>query len=430
MLLYATLLCACGGDGPTAIPSQDVDTAGGDEGGTAEVTRVSYTYHRADGNRLVAGRGALPDAPFVDIALDGVPAWVVAAATGRSSVWAVVLEDGRVQAFRLAGSVYAPVAVGVESLFPGAPPALVIEAGLRPHLLWADAADASILTHPVMLHDGRLAYIAVDGDLVVQTGAESQRLAVDALPDARLLVDEDDRLLLLNKPTARYGHGVLGDALEAAGVVLVETEPNLRVVSQLDFASPLVAEGIMPLWMDLDGDGQRDIIVTLSDEARGARVAVFAEDGTPLGEGRAFSRGFLWRHQLVFATFAGDGVGELAVVRTPHIGGVVEFYRARPGRLEVMAQLDGYTSHVIGSRNLDMALAGDFDGDGILELLLPNQELTHLGAVSRTSFGARLDWRVEIGGRATTNLAALQLDDGRLLVGVGHDGSALRIWIP
>jgi hypothetical protein len=326
--------------------------------------------------------------------------------------------------------VYAPLAVGVESLFPGSPPALVIEAGLRPHLLWPEAADASIVTHPVMLHDGRLAYIAVDGDLVVQAGDERQRLSIDALPAARLLVDEGDRLLVLNKPTARYGHGVLGDALEAAGVVLVATEPQLRVVSQLDFAPPLVAEGIMPLWVDFDGDGQRDIIVTLSDEARGARVAVFAEDGTPLGAGSAFSRGFLWRHQLVFATFAGDGVGELAVVRTPHIGGVVEFYRARAGQMEVVAQLDGYTSHIIATCNLDIALAGDFDGDDILELLLPNQALTHLGAVSRTSFGARLDWQVEIGGRATTNLAALELDDGRLLVGIGHDGAALRIWIP
>ncbi len=307
--------------------------------------------------------------------------------------------------------------------------ALGIIGGLRPQLLGLAEADRAPFTHPVVLAEGRWVYIATNGDLVLVDGMDRQRLAVDAMLDARVLVDEDERLLLYNLPTGRYGHGVLGDAIEAGGVVLVATTGGMHIVAQVEFA-PLVAEGIMPLWVDWDGDGRRDIVATLSDDRNGARVAAFSEDGLSLGIGEAFGQGFRWRHQIAFAPFASDGVEELAVVRTPHIGGVVEFYRRRGSEMERVAQLDGYTSHAIGTRNLDMALAGDFDGDGALELLLPNQERTHLGAVGRRADGARLVWQVELGGRATTNLAAVSLSDGRLLVGMGHDGQVLRVWGP
>ncbi|MGY8824055.1 MAG: hypothetical protein ACKVJG_08975, partial [Candidatus Latescibacterota bacterium] len=354
-----------------------------------------------------------------------------AAATGRSSVWVVALEDGRIQAFRLADGIYAPLAVGRDVLAAGAPPALSITGGLRPELLAIEEGDiAAPFTHPVALADGRLAYIAANGDLVLVENTGRQRLAINAMLDARILVDENERLLLYNQPTGRYEHGVLGDAVEAGGVVLVATRGGLRIVAQIEFAPSLVGEGIMPLWVDWDGDGRRDIIVTLSDDTHGARIAAFSEDGSALGLGEAFNQGFRWRHQLAFAPFASDGVEELAVVRTPHIGGVVEFYRRRGRDMERVAQLDGYTSHVIGTRNLDMALAGDFDGDGALELLLPNQALTHLGAVGRRGDGARLIWQVALGGRATTNLTAAELSDGRLLVGMGHDGQILRVWEP
>ena len=83
-----------------------------------------------------------------------------------------------------------------------------------------------------------------------------------------------------------------------------------------------------------------------------------------------------------------NGELELVDVLTPHLGGVVEFYRWEGDQLKVVAQIAGYTSHVIGTRNLDMAAAGDFDGDGYVELLLPNQARTELGAIRRTGDGA------------------------------------------
>ena len=364
----------------------------------------------------------------LDIALDGVPRWVVAAPAGRGSVWMVALEDGRVVTFRIADRISAPVPLAEATLPVGTPPVLAIEGDLRPRLANIIDGEASELSHPVLLADERIAYITAGGDLVLLANVGSERLALNALPDARILVDEDERLLLYNRPTNRYDHAVLGDDLEAGGAVLVETQSGLQVVWQIDFAP--VAEGIAPLWVDLDGDGQREIVATLSDAAQGARIAVFTGDGLPLAQGAAIGQGFRWRHQLAIATFAVDEVAEIAVVRTPHIGGIVEFYRRRDAVLDIATQLDGYSSHLLGSRNLDMGLAGDFDGDGALELLLPTQDFTRLGAIERTSFGARMEWEVELGGRLATNLAAVRQADGALLVGAGHEGEVLRVWLP
>ena len=77
-----------------------------------------------------------------------------------------------------------------------------------------------------------------------------------------------------------------------------------------------------------------------------------------------------------------------------------------------------------------MALAGDFDGDGSLEILLPNQERTHLAAIGRNARGAQRLWQVDLGGQMTTNLTAAVLADSKMLVGAAHAGQRLRIWGP
>ena len=100
----------------------------------------------------------------------------------------------------------------------------MVESGV-PRLV-AAPGSASTLTHPVVLDDGRVAYIDGDGALIATDGLGESRLEVGALPGARTLIDEDQRLLLLTGPTDRYPHGVLGDRIEASSVTLVETEPR------------------------------------------------------------------------------------------------------------------------------------------------------------------------------------------------------------
>lgn len=115
---------------------------------------------------------------------------------------------------------------------------------------------------------------------------------------------------------------------------------------------------------------------------------------------------------------------------TPHLGGGVQFYRLNGNSLDVVARLTGYTSHQIGSRNLDMAAAGDFDGDGRLELLLPDNGFLRLEAIQRSAQGAEVVWTVQTGAQMTTNLATTKLVGGGMAVGIGRADGVLRVWVP
>jgi hypothetical protein len=391
----------------------------------------SYTYHQATGNRLISGRGNLPTARAVDVPLLDKPEWVVGYPAGTSGLWVVVLADGRVQAFLLTGDV-------IESLPPESlpypvvgPPALgLIDGSIR--LMIPPFPGGAPLTHPILLDHPDLAFASINaaGDLVMWEHSRITYLLVDALTDGRPVTDEAGRILVLTNPSTRYTHGILGDVPEATRITLVETLPCPRVAATISISSPRVIEGLSAIWEDLDGDGSREILVTVSDAAEGARLIAYSEAGQQLAAGPPVGRGYRWRHQLAVAPFGPGGEIEIAAVLTPHIGGVVEFYRLIDDRLDVVARVPGYSTHVIRSRNLDMALAADFDSDGRIELLVPNQQFDTFGAIRRTVDGAEVAWSIPVGGRITTNIAGVRLADGTIAVAAGNAGKTLRIWLP
>jgi hypothetical protein len=389
------------------------------------------TYQQQDGNRLVAGQGQLPDIEPIDIVLSGRPIWLVAAPLGEGSIWVAILDDGRAEAFHVTGETVEPIAIEPAQLPAGMPPMLIVEDGI-PALLTGQENDPSILTHAVELASPveTTAYITSAGGLVIERNGEIVHLVVNALPDARLLMDGSGRLLMLSDPTTRYGHGVVGDEFEAESITLVETLPSPHISLRLEIESQRVIEGIAPIWADLDGDGVREIIVTESETEQGARIVAYDEQGTRVATGPGIGTAFRWRHQLAVAPFGPDGELELASVLTPHIGGVVEFYQMRGDELEIVAEVPGYSSHTIRSRNLDRAIAGDLDGDGYVELLVPDQAQEFLGAIRRTNDGAETAWSIPLGGRLNTNLAAVTLPSGDLALGAGREDGVLRLWLP
>lgn len=390
---------------------------------------AGYTYQQADGNRYVAGKGSLPQTPPLDIPLAGAPQWVAAAAVQEGSVWAVVLSDGRTQGFYVHDGQATPLPLAPATV--SVPPMLLVQRGEARLMVPPTGRHGD--AHPVIIDqaEGIWAFIYADGRLSVMQQTEPivpEALAVNALPDARILVDERQRLLLLTDPISRYAHAVLGDALEATSITLLDTRPETSVSSLIYAPEPFVIEGIAPIWTDLDGDGQREIIVTQSSSDSGAQIVVYNEAGQQLAAGPAVGQGFRWRHQIAVAPFGPNGELELAAVLTPHIGGVVEFYQWQGDRLHVVASLPGYTSHVIGTRNLDMAAAADFDGDGRVELLLPAPDLLALGAVRHTADGAATVWTLPLPAPLQSNLAVVQRQDGGIVVGAGLANGTLRLW--
>ena len=63
----------------------------------------------------------------------------------------------------------------------------------------------------------------------------------------------------------------------------------------------------------------------------------FDESGNRVSRASAIGHASRWRHQIMSGHFATDGETEVADVLTPHIGGVVEFYRRLGEELRIVA---------------------------------------------------------------------------------------------
>ncbi len=224
-------------------------------------------------------------------------------------------------------------------------------------------------------------------------------------------------------PTDRYPHGVLGDELEASKLD-IWTDYGANPIVELP--EPEVIEGISAITAQLADDGAYGFLVTVSDAQSGARLRAYDERGTVIGESEPIGQGFRWLHQIGVGPTGPDGEIEVIAVRTPHIGGVVEAYRLEDGRFERVAAIEGYSSHVIGSPNLDMALLADTDADGQLEIIVPTQAMTELAILERTAEGFDERMRLPLDGRLATNVAAAVGRDGRLTLAVVTEDRTLR----
>lgn len=387
---------------------------------------LALTYSSPDGNRLVEGRGGL-SMESMDIELDGIPRWVIAAQFDGKSIWYAVPESGKVQAFEINGKQILEIKPDIAFLPPGMPPVLVLKENRLSLLPFPP--DSSPLTHPVQLKDGTEAYIDSSGQLQLNFLQEGSLPPFDVLPDARILSDQDDRLMVLSGPTTSYPHGVLGDAVEATTITLLDTRSQPVSVNEIQIADGDVIEGIAPLWVDLDHDGQWEVIVTQSNPANGSRIVVYREDGSMLAQGDPIGQGFRWYHLIAAAQFIEGGPLEIAAVRTPHIGGVVEIFSLEGDRLIIQGSLGGYSSHQMGSRNMDSAFAGDTNGDGLIELIVPDQTQSSLAAIQFNAGELTALWTVPLGGKLSTNLTAVNPDNNIFMFGAGTQNQTLRIWI-
>ena len=135
-------------------------------------------------------------------------------------------------------------------------------------------------------------------------------------------------------------------------------------------------------------------------------MALYDENGNLLAESLPIGKGFRWRHALDIASFGENGQRLLADVQTPHIGGIVGFYSwdKENKLLKTEATLQGYSTHDIGSRAMNMyTLVIDGQNEQAL-LILPNQSKTELAALRLASGVIREEWRIPIGGKLSGDL--------------------------
>ncbi|MBT3315617.1 MAG: hypothetical protein HN390_13495 [Anaerolineae bacterium] len=370
----------------------------------------------------------LLSATQIDILLQAKAVWIAGIPHEDGTAWAIALEDGRLEAFAVNQNGFEEIEISPKKL-PARMPLTIYSSNGDVFALTAPS-DASSLTQPVLIDPAshQIAYIATNGDLVISQEGQESRLAVNALVDSRILLDEEGRLLFLSSPTESYAHSVLGDGIESTAITLVETNPVPKIVQVVSIPKADAIEGIAPIWADMNNDSEGEIIVTLSNVQDGARIVAYREDGSLLAEGPAIGSGYRWRHQLVIAPFGSSDENLLAVVRTPHIGGVLEFYRLDGNKLEIVKTIPGISTHSIGSRNLYTAQAGDFNTDGQIDLLAPDQSHTRLGIISIES--ESINW-IDLGAELVTNLAAVNSDNNdQIAIGAGLSNNILRIWLP
>jgi hypothetical protein len=406
-----------------------------------------YTYHQRSGNRVIAGRSTFPDVQTLDSpALDNPVQWIVGVNSGQPD-W--LITDG--QQRRIISLLDNTVVSAAPEPVPPGVPLLVRDVTSRYSDFPAVQQSVSALSHPVLLNalpddplplfsiqsELRFAGVGENGDLLLldAEGNILDRAALNIQADARVVLDAAGRIAVYaNATDARYVHGIMGDNIEGAALVILRAaDDTLTELARVDLPGDAVYEGLSPLWADVNQDGVDDLVTTVSDGAVGSRIRVYLTDESSIMnsvDGAVIGRPGRWQHQLAWDAFAPDGTYELVDVLTPHIGGTVRFYRFTGDSLEIVAEQPGYTSHVIGSRNLDLAVSGDFNGDGQPEIVLPSQNRQRIAGIQHTDEGASVVWELPLDGVLTSNLFALRLPDGRLALAAGRDDGRVRVWLP
>jgi len=158
----------------------------------------------------------------------------------------------------------------------------------------------------------------------------------------------------LSSPTRRYDHGVLGDKVEASALTFVLDNGRELIY---DLPPSRVFEDLVPRLVNLDREGTDEVVVVESDLKLGASLAVY---GLRNGEVEKIAatpflgRAHRWLNPVGAGDFNGDSVMDLALVATPHIGGVLELYSWTPPDLTRYASMHGVSTHFIGSTALGM----------------------------------------------------------------------------
>jgi hypothetical protein len=255
---------------------------------------------------------------------------------------------------------------------------------------------------------------------------EQPTLPDGALRDSRVATGKRDiARAWLAQPTDAYDHGVLGDKVEASALV-IERRDGSRTTVKLE--ADAVFEDLEPRLADLDGDGKDEIVVVKSYLKRGSALAIIAErkgkyeivaETPPLGGPHQ------WLNPAGIGDFNADSRTDIALVRQPHVVGMVELWSYVGGSLRKTAEMPDASNHIIGSRALQMSATADFDGDKAPDLAVPSLDRSRLRFLSFVP--AHEIASVALPAKAATNLGLVAIENTPPAVVVGLEDGTLVV---
>jgi hypothetical protein len=165
----------------------------------------------------------------------------------------------------------------------------------------------------------------------------------------------------LGSPTHRYPHTALGSTVHAGSVhATVRTSGGDWREQVYELPLNRVFEDRVPRLMDLDQDGQDEILLIEADALRGASLVVLKV--SPDQQLAEWARGpyagstFRWLNPVGVADFDGDGQLDIASVTTPHIGGTLVLHQVQPPHLLPFAKAMDVSNHRMGALEQDLAV--------------------------------------------------------------------------
>lgn len=202
----------------------------------------------------------------------------------------------------------------------------------------------------------------------------------EKLPDA-IITESRGITAWLVDPTLRYAHGVLGDAIEAGGFVVMNNGKQLYY----KLGENAVFEDRRVRLVDIDGDGKLEAIIIKSYLNRGACIAIYkieAEKIVPFVESEAIGSPNRWLNIIGSDEFTQKGKITIAAVITPHLAGSLRLYEFKNNQLTEINRVNGYTNHIIGERNLDLFAIANLQHDTVKSIVIPTLDRQSLAVIN------------------------------------------------
>jgi len=178
----------------------------------------------------------------------------------------------------------------------------------------------------------------------------------EPLPEREIIRSLDNRVYAqYAMPTEKYGHGILGDKIEAEQLVVVVDS----VFYEFTLPGEFVFEDISPRLYDVDGDTELEFITIRTNVSQGAGIAIYKIIDEHLVEYAylpEIGTAYRWLNIVAINDLDNDGIVELVWIQTPHIGGILKAAKIEAGTLKVLDEKAQYSNHAIGERNLCLSI--------------------------------------------------------------------------